>query len=241
MGRGIYIWQNQNDLKEFFDCLKNKDVNIHSQLKTVNEEFKATDCIYHLSYEDNSYIELMTCFNSNIGLQNGRIYLHENFFNDERICSLYEQIKNFIKKQYIRSDDKTSYAGPNIYREWQNGIVNLGFMFQREEFNVPLSDEDFSKIICYIKTNGFEIVSQKADVRSSSLLDLTANLFVVYSPQIELKSKIISRRIFYDYNSKSLFIQRGKNGSTTFLVDKRFVYDDSVIKIFRLLKEKLKE
>ena len=151
--------------------------------------------------------------------------------NNPDTLALYNKISKWIKKKYRKSCVTSYYIGPNVYRKWLERQLEFHFFVDAKTFTVDESDFDFQRFLVRFSETGYLIKENWHDVRQPE--DYFGNEFVIHSPDAQLHSKLMSRRLFYFPDSEAVFVwKEEKKHLWRFIVDARHfdTKDDSSVR-----------
>ena len=56
-------------------------------------------------------------------IKRGRFYLSNEYYHNDTIVTIYNLLKNYIRKNYVYSKERWSYFSPKFIEEYKNGNV----------------------------------------------------------------------------------------------------------------------
>lgn len=237
MNKKIYLYQNQNDLKEFIKFLSILNVDFCSfygeYVQPENIQFCGNEIIYLLPRcmkvktteqwgrrflaEECKLLELSI---SSPSLGNTVAFIDQNVVKElkDRALDVYRQIQNYIDKEYLLDDSKLNYIGRGFYKDWLSYDISVPFIIRREVLTPDPEHFIFYRFTAYLRGWEYIIAKEPCDYRiigPDEPVDPKAESFIIYHPEhrqrfIIPRYNAEHRRAVFDGDSPCAHVYREK-------------------------------
>lgn len=257
MSKKVRFLQSSKDLAQFADFLSRQNARLYTyhaqELPLAEPESMSDGCLrilprdidliimaagkYDIFSEAYSYIEFIRLKAQDGCVRESTVVLHRGALNNSRhdaVEKLFTDIKNFMRKQYILSDDKTCYIARDFMNCWLARTVSTDFIIRRKELKINRQKTDRDALTEFIKSQRYAISAIRHNERSC---DTDADVLAVSASENDVILRLNNRALSISLDSNCVFIFRDKEYDRIML-DKRLCNENkSAVGIFERLEE----
>lgn len=221
MAKRIYVYLNDTDLSLILEILSNAGLKFYDKNKMLTVEMTAISSnitTYFIGYNSDCCIVFSPSFYTLNQLQCASFYLED--VENVELFTIFNLIKNYIRKAYMLTKDKSCYIGQNIYLDWLHKKYCFPIIFEYDVFSVENSIES---VFEYVQKKGYSIKPNNVRLRDIDNIDLSAESFVIFQNNKQLVSTIIRKTMIrYEYDSECIFVFYNKRKKCyDFVLDRR--------------------
>lgn len=239
MAKRIYVYLNDIDLSLILEMLSGEGLSFYDKNRTLTFEIGAISsniATYAIGYNSNYCISFSPCFYTLNHLQCASFFLED--VNNIELLTIFNLIKNYIRKTYMLSKDKSCYIGQNIYLDWLNKKYCFPIMFEYDVFSV---ENNIKLVFDYVQKYGYMIKPNNVRLRDIDNVDLPTESFVIFQNNKQLFPTIIRKTMIrYEYDSECIFVFYHKRKRCyDFILDRRISLNISsnIKTLFKSIKE----
>ena len=221
MAKSIYVYLNDIDLSPILEMLSNAGLSFYDKNKILTFEIEAISSnitTYSIGYNSDCCIGFSPCYYTLNHLQCASFYLED--VKNAELITIFNLIKDYIRKAYMLTKDKSCYIGQNIYYDWLNKKYCFPIMFEYDAFSIENSIE---AVFDYVRKHGYVIKPNNVRLRDIDTVDLSVESFVIFQNNKQLIPTIIRKTMIrYEYDSECIFVfYHKKMKCYEFVLDRR--------------------
>lgn len=226
MGRVIYVYLDDDDLKEMQTMLSGKRIFFWNTDKKQIGDIQAFSHSYsgfYVGYDCESAVKFMPCFYAARYLQCATFRIENK--DDTTTKKIFDIIKKYIHQTYFLSQDQSYYIGTGMYKGWIEKKYSVPMLFQYEECS--FDENEVKKMFTEILANGYIIKENRARLRNIDKLDFSSESFVIFVERSNILSTIVNKnKIYYEYGSDCIFVYKDRHKKIyRFILDRRIIED----------------
>lgn len=135
----------------------------------------------------------------------GAIYDISYSFKDGTLKKYFNDIKKYVKKQYIQNYDKKYYIGFNWNEQYEKKEVHTQFFTKAFQKKYNIDSFLFEQLIEILKANNIIIKHRVEDIRKEEMISYQESDLLFFHNESKLKTWRKKHRFFYYPESEAVF------------------------------------